>query len=57
MSQNKHLLNKIAKDMYSEDIDISNFINKYHKINFSHLQISSKVDVNNYIKRINKLTK
>lgn len=57
MSQNKHLLNKIAKDMYSDDIDISNFINKYHKINFSHLQISSKVDVNNYIKRINKLTK
>ena len=57
MSQNKNLLNKIAKDMYSNEEDISNFIDKYHKINFSHFKICSKVDIKNYINRINKLSK
>ena len=54
-AQNRVLLEKIANDIFSEDKDKISFINKYHKINFSHLNKKNKVNIDNYKKRINKL--
>ena len=59
--QNYDLLKKIADDKYLDDKDKNNFINKYHKKNYSYFQPVTKdvvVDYTNIlIKRVKTFDK
>lgn len=59
--QNYELLKKIADDKYLDDKDKNNFINKYHKENYSYFQPVTKdivVDYTNIlIKRVKTFDK
>lgn len=52
--QNLDLLTNIANDMYVEENDKIKFIQKYHKKNFSIINIEQKDKTSLYQKRIKK---
>lgn len=52
--QNKDLLKKIADDNFSEEDDKTKFISKYHKLNYTHLNILKKDDLESYKKKFER---
>ena len=46
--QNKGLLEKIAKDRFTIDEERIEFVNKYHKQNYSYLNTVKKDKLENY---------
>lgn len=54
--QNKELLKRIADDNFSEDEEKEKFINKYNKLNYVHLTIIKKENVNEYKKKYEKFS-
>ena len=55
--QNHELLEQIANDKYSDDKDKKEFINKYHKKNFSYFKPVTKDVVPDYTKYLLKRVK
>lgn len=53
--QNKELLERIANDKFTSDEEKVEFINKYHKINYSHLHTMKKDNVESYIKKYDRV--
>ena len=46
--QNKDLLEKIAKDKFTTDEERIAFVNKYHKLNYAHLNTVKKDKIESY---------
>lgn len=55
--QNKELLTRIAEDQYVDPEDKQEFINKYHKLNFTNLTIMKRDNTPKYIKKIIRCVK
>ena len=55
--QNKHLLQTIADDMFTDQEQKDTFLLKYHKKNFSFFQIKRNDPIESYHKKINALSK
>ena len=56
--QNYELLKKIAEDKYNNDIEKQKeFINKYHKKNYSYFKVVTKDSIPDYHKYITKRIK
>lgn len=53
--QNKELLERIANDRFTTDEEKKEFISKYHKINYSHLDKMKKDDVESYKKKFERV--
>lgn len=53
--QNKELLERMANDKFPTDEEKVEFINKYHKINYSHLHIMKKDNVESYKKKYDRV--
>lgn len=53
--QNKELLERIAKDNFKTDEEIETFVNKYHKVNYSHLNKLKKDNVESYKKKFQRV--
>ena len=49
--QNKDLLQKIAKDKFTTDEEREAFVNKYHKLNYAHLNTVKKDNLESYQKK------
>jgi hypothetical protein len=49
--QNKDLLEKIAGDKFTTQEEIDEFVSKYHKLNYSHLNIQKNDDTESYRKK------
>jgi|TARA_B110000971_G_C19858279_1_gene430405 hypothetical protein len=53
--QNKDLLEKIAKDKFTKDEEKEVFIDKYLKLNYSHLNTVKKDDTESYRKKYERV--
>lgn len=53
--QNKELLERVADDRFTTDKEKQDFINKYHKINYSHLHTMKKDNVESYKKKFERV--
>ena len=53
--QNKELLERIANDKYKTQEDKEEFIKKYHKIGYAHLNIVKKDQTDNQQKKYNRV--
>ena len=51
-TQNKEFLDLIADDMFVSEEDKDKFLKKYHKKNFSYLQVIKQDKTNSYQKKI-----
>jgi|TARA_B110000503_G_scaffold51610_1_gene83266 hypothetical protein len=49
--QNKDLLEKIAGDKFTTQEEIDEFVSKYHKLNYSHLNTQKNDDTESYRKK------
>jgi hypothetical protein len=55
--QNRELLGRIANDKYNHDIDKNEFIGKYLKKNFSHLNVVKRDPTPKYVKKLIRCVK
>ena len=53
--QNKILLERIAKDKFTTDEEREAFVNKYHKLNYAHLNTTKKDNLENYKKKYERV--
>ena len=53
--QNKDLLQKIAKDKFTTDEEREAFVNKYHKLNYSHLNTVKQDNIESYQKKYKRV--
>ena len=50
--QNKELLERIANDKYNDECDKEEFMNKYLKKNFTHLNVVKQDPTPKYVKKL-----
>lgn len=53
--QNKGLLEKIADDKFNTVEEKENFVNKYHKKNYSYIHTMKKDNLENYKKKFERV--
>ena len=53
--QNKELLERIANDKFKTDEEKEEFINKYHKVGYTHLNMVNKNQIEIQIKKYKRV--
>lgn len=53
--QNKILLMKIADDKFTSDEEKQDFVKKYHKLNYAHLNTIKKDNIESYKKKYSRV--
>mgnify|MGYP001307218392 FL=1 len=53
--QNKILLMKIADDQFTSDEEKQEFVKKYHKLNYAHLNTMKKDNIESYKKKYSRV--
>ena len=53
--QNHDLLQRIAKDKFTTDEEREEFVKKYHKLNYTHLNTVKKDNVESYQKKYERV--
>ena len=55
--QNRELLERIANDKYTDQIDKNQFMDKYLKKNFTHLNVVKRDPAPKYVKKLIRCVK